>query len=123
MFQNLQLVKVAFCTSKDYYVFKIVALAYTLFLLVLLFIFAFLTLRSTISAFHREGVLSYLATTIALLPLPLFNIILTIAIADDVFDERTKHIIFARVTFALSVLLPLLIISVLFIPNVSKIIP
>ena len=71
------------------------------------------------SAFRREGVLSYIATTITLFPIPVFTVILGLASVNGIFEEDTMHMIFVGVEFTLGVLLPILIMLVLFLPNVS----
>ena len=97
-------------------------LSYAITLLVFLFVLTFLTLRSTmsLSAFHREGRLSYVATAITIFPIPMFTVILAIASTEGAFEEGMEHAIFVWVEFALGVLLPTLIMLVLFLPNVSR---
>jgi hypothetical protein len=97
-------------------------LAYSAILLIILFILTFLTLRSTISlsAFHREGRLSYVAMAITLFPVPIFTVVLAIASTEGVLDdESVMHILLLWVEFTLGVLLPVLIMMTLFLPNVS----
>ena len=88
-------------------------------LLLSLCVLTFLVLRTTMSAFHREGTLSYVVMSIVLLPLPIIDIIHTFASTGDVFVKTTVHLIFVWIEFTQGVLFPLLIMSVLFLPNVS----
>lgn len=117
--QNLQLVRLAFCTSRNHRQFTITALSYVIVLLLILFILTFLTLRSTMSAFRREGVLSYIATAITLSMIPVFTVILALASAKGVFEE---DVVFVWVEFAVGVLLPILIMATLFLPNVRALV-
>ena len=71
------------------------------------------------STFHREGELSYQATAITLFPVPIFTIIYTFATTSGVFEEGMLHLINVWIEFTLGVLLPILIMLVLFLPNVS----
>ena len=74
----------------------------------------------TLSAFHREGTFSYMATAIVLFPVPIFTVLLAIASTDGAFEEGMVHVVFLWVEFTLGVLLPILIMLVLFLPNVSS---
>ena len=88
-------------------------------LLLVLFVLTFLVLRTTMSAFHREGTLSYVVMSIALFPLPIIDVIHTIATTSDLFGKNMVHLIFVWIEFTQGVLFPLLIMSLLFLPNVS----
>ena len=101
--------------------FNIAALVYSVTLLVILFILTFLTLRSTVSlsAFHREGRLSYVALAMILVPVPILTVLLTIAMTEEAFDDDVIHVLLLWVEFALGVLFPVLIMMALFLPNVS----
>ena len=101
--------------------FIAVLLPYEAFLLVILFVLTFLTLRNTVagSTFHREGTLSYVATTIVLMLIPVFTVLLAIASTEGAFMEGVVHIVFVWVEFTVGVLLPMLLMLVLFLPNVS----
>ena len=82
-------------------------------------VLTFLALRTTMSAFHREGTLSYMVMSVVLLPLPIIDIIHTFASTGDVFVKTTVHLVFVWIEFTQGVLFPILIMSVLFLPNVS----
>ena len=60
-----------------------------------------------------------MATAIVLFPIPIFTVILALASTDGAFEEGMVHVIFVWVEFTLGVLLPVLIMLVLFLPNVS----
>ena len=73
----------------------------------------------SLSAFHREGRLSYVALAMTLVPIPFLTVVLAIATTEDAFDEDVIHVLLLWVEFALGVLLPALIMMALFLPNVS----
>ena len=87
----LQDVQISFCTSEKVVEFDIAALVYSSTLLVILFILTFLTLRSTVSlsAFHREGRLSFVALAMILVPVPILTVLLAIAMTEEAFDDDT----------------------------------
>ena len=61
-----------------------------------------------------------MATAIVLFPVPIFTVLLAIASTDGAFEEGMVHVVFLWVEFTLGVLLPILIMLVLFLPNVSS---
>lgn len=117
----LQGVQITFCTSERVVQLVIAGLVYSATLLIILFVLTFLTLRTTVSlsAFHREGRLSYVALAIILTPVPIFTVLLAIASTEEMFEDDVIHILLLWVEFALGVLLPMLIMMTLFLPNVS----
>ena len=117
--QNLELIRIAVCTSDYLIKFRITLRSYMGILLLTLFVLTFLVLRTTMSAFRREGTLSYVVMSIALFPLPIIDVVHTFATTGDVFMTTMVHLIFVWIEFTQGVLFPLLIMSVLFLPNVS----
>lgn len=116
LIQNPQLIRIAVCTSDYLIKFRITLRSYMAILLLVLFVLTFLVLRTTMSAFRREGTLSFVVMSVALFPLPVMDVIHTIATTGDLFAKTMVHL---WIEFTQGVLFPLLIMSVLFLPNVS----
>ena len=97
--------------------FKGLVLSYNMLLLLFLFVLTFLTLRtSRMKKFHREGQLSFIAIAIALFPVPF---VVAVALTVIKKDSFRGHVSFMWLEFTLGVLIPILIMLVLFFPNVS----
>ena len=117
LLQQLLVVNVTGCTSADFIIFKAGAGFYSMLLLLFLFALTFLTLRtSRMKTFHHEGQLSFIATAITLFPIPF---IVSGALTMVGNDSFMRHINVIWLEFIMGVLIPILIMLVLFFPNVS----
>ena len=91
---------------------------YNLFLLFFLVILSFLTSFVKSETFRREAYLSLRATALTILPLPILTVVYTILRFEKTIDvDHVQPIVWIRVI--LTVVFPVLIMIVLFVPNVS----
>ena len=114
--QNLQLITVSACCSNCLMVFQIMFIIYTSLTLLLLFILTLLVANIQRIEFRREGLGSHRAVALAILPLPALYIAWAILL---VYFPVLRYHALLWIEFALTGVLPMLIMIVLFAPNVS----
>ena len=91
---------------------------YNLFLLFFLVVLSFLTSFVKSETFRCEAHLSLRATALTILPLPILMVAYTVLRFGETVDvDHVQAIVWIRVT--LTVIFPVLIVIVLFVPNVS----
>lgn len=114
--QNLQLITVHACCSNNLVIFQTIFIFYTSITLVFLFVLTFLVANVSWGEFSREGLGSHRAVALAVLPLPALYIIWAILL---VYFPVLRYHALLWIEFTLTGLLPVLIMIVLFTPNVS----
>ena len=117
--QNLQIIKVTSCYLPESIYFEFATNSYILILLIFLFILSLLSASVPSANFRREGVVTYKAVVIALLPTPLI-FLLRIGILLSQRPELFVAQLWAE--FCWTSLLPFILLVVLFAPTVSIII-
>ena len=116
--QNLQLITVTACCSNHLMVFQIIFIPFTALTLILLFVLTLLVANVQRIEFRREGLGSHRAVTLAILPLPALYIAWAILL---VYFPVLRYHALLWIEFALTGILPMTIMIVLFAPNVSPI--
>ena len=116
--QNLQLITVSACCSNHLVVFQTMFIIYTSLTLLLLFVLTLLVANVQRIEFRREGLGSHRAVALAVLPLPALYIAWAILL---VYFPVLRYHALLWIEFALTGVLPMLIMIVLFAPNVSPI--
>ena len=115
--QNLHVYVIHYCSADNQVIFIIALSIYNILLLLFLVILTFLVTFVQSPTFRREANLSLRAIGVAILPLPLLaTAILTLRFKEE-FIVYLQPILWIYVTATL--LLPVLIMLVLFLPNVS----
>lgn len=114
--QNLQLITVSACCSNHLVTFQAVFIPFTAITLALLFVLTLLVANVQRIEFRREGLGSHRAVTLAILPLPALYIAWAILL---VYFPVLRYHALLWIEFALTGLLPMTIMIVLFAPNVS----
>ena len=115
--QNLQIVKYTTCFPEISKTFEFVANAYILILYLFLFILSLLTASVPSSTFRREGVATYKAVVLSLLPIPLvFLTRITVLLSRN--PEQFEVLFWIEVCW--NNILSLVLLAVLFGPTVSS---
>ena len=114
--QNLQVVKFTTCFRPNSSYFELVTNFYVFVLIVFLFVLSLLTASVPTSNFRREGVVTYKAVVIILLPTPMVFLSRIVCL---VTGEVELVEVLVWVEFSWTALLPLLLLAVLFAPTVS----
>lgn len=97
-------------------IFQSILIIYTTVLLFFLFVLTFLVANVHRLDFRREGLGSHRAVSLAILPLPALYIVWAILL---VYFPVVRYRALLWIEFTLTGLLPMLIMVVLFAPNVS----
>jgi hypothetical protein len=116
--QNLQIVHYTTCFHKNNIntIFDFVTNSYTLVLYFFLFILSLLTASVPSSTFRRQGVATYKAVALTLLPVPLVFLIRAIVL----LSHKPEYIeVLFWVEVCWTTVLPLVLLAVLFGPTVS----
>ena len=112
---TLHVYVVSHCFVDHEQLFRTAMGIYNLFLLFFLMVLSFLTSFVKSETFRREAHLSLRATALIILPLPILTVAYTVLRFGETVDVQA--IVWIRV--ALTVIFPVLIVIVLFVPNVS----
>lgn len=115
--QNLQLITVSACCSNHLVMFQAIFIPFTAITLILLFVLTLLVANVQRIEFRREGLGSHRAVALAILPLPALYIAWAILL---VYFPVLRYHALLWIEFALTGLLPMMIMIVLFAPNVSQ---
>ena len=116
--QNLNVYIISYCSVGHEMIFRATMGVYNSLLLLLLLILTFLTSFVQSETFRREAHLSLRAVGMTILALVIVSIALNLLSLQGVFNvKHIQPILWMHVT--LTVLLPVLIMLVLFVPNVS----
>ena len=118
--QNLQIVNYTSCfpeISNTTKAFELVTNAYILILYLFLFVLSLLTASVPSSTFRREGVATYKAVVLSLLPVPLlFLTRVTVLLSRN--PDHLEVLFWVEVCW--TTVLPLVLLAVLFGPTVSS---
>ena len=115
---TLHVYVVSHCFVDHEQLFRTAMGIYNIFLLFSLVILSFLTSFVKSETFRREAHLSLRATALTILPLPILTVAYTVLrFGETVNVDHVQPIVWIRVI--LTVVFPVLIVIVLFVPNVS----
>lgn len=115
-FQNLQIINITYCDTKGLLIFESVTNCFVLLLFLFLFVLSLLTTTVPFSIFRREGLSTYKAALLVILPTPiLFIVRVTTPLTGR--ESEFKTIIWLE--YIWSYLLPFIFMVVLFAPTVS----